>query len=59
MPPKGGATRLPKEMNASAMPSAVLLSDSSVYLSAIIAIPEVSAKAEPRPCKLLATKSVV
>ena len=36
--PKGGATRQPKEMKASAIPNALVLSSSSVYLRAIIVL---------------------
>ena len=39
----------PKEMKASAIPRAFDRSDSSVYLSAIIESPAVSAKADPTP----------
>lgn len=56
-PPNGGATRLPNEMNASAMPSAFDRSPSSVNRSAIMARPLVSANALPTPCKLRAMKS--
>ena len=34
-PPKGGATRQPKEINARAIPRALVLSASSVYLEII------------------------
>ena len=39
----------PKEMKASAIPRALDRSDSSVYLSAIIESPAVSANADPTP----------
>ena len=39
----------PKEMKARAIPRALDRSDSSVYLSAIIERPAVSANAEPTP----------
>ena len=48
-PPNGGATKQPKLIKAKAMPKAFDLSASSVYLSAIIDKPPVSAKAEPTP----------
>lgn len=47
--PNGGATRHPNEMKAKAIPSAADLSFSSVNRSAIMARPEVSANAEPKP----------
>ena len=48
-PPKGGATRHPKLIKAKAIPNALDLSDSSVYRSAIIDKPPVSANADPTP----------
>ena len=39
----------PKEMKASAIPRALDRSDSSVYLSAIMERPAVSANADPTP----------
>lgn len=50
--PNGGAIKQPNEMKANAIPSAADRSPSSVKRSAIIARPDVSANAEPKPLKM-------